>query len=121
MLNNIIPVGTTVSFEHYESQLQEVLSGSRLRIAMPVVDGNVVLLPLYMQGECIFHTEEGFYKARVEIVERYKRANQYSMEVELKEGLYKVQADEMANFVEDFTDMTVEEQKKLAEKVILES
>lgn len=94
MLKSMIIQGTKMSFAGMECKVLEVLGDSRVRLSMPEVDGRLQVLPLYMQGICRFETSQGRFCTRGEVLERYRSENRYVMEVELKDGLYRIDTEE---------------------------
>ncbi len=120
MLKERLSVGAKIYFENLECEVQEVLSDSHLHVSIPVVDGQLQLLPLYTQGSCVLKATDATYRTKGEIIERYKSANRHTMELELKEGLYKVREEEFPITAGENTQNSIEEQKKLAENAILE-
>lgn len=120
MLKERLPIGAKIYFCHLECEVQQVLSDNSLLVSIPMIDGQVQLLPLYTQGDCLLHTTEGICRTKGEIVERYKSANRYTMELELKEGLYKVKEIQLPVEIAENHKISIEEQKKLAENAIFE-
>ncbi len=94
MLKSMIMQGGNAYFDGMECRVLEVLNDSRVRLSMPVLDGRLQVLPLFMQGICRFETPQGIYYAKAEVLERYKSENRYVMEMELKDGLYHTDVEE---------------------------
>lgn len=90
MLREAVGENTRVYFCGMECKVLEVLSDSRVKLTIPVVDGQLQLIPLYTQGSCWFADGKQVFRAKAEVLERYKSENRYAMELELKEGLYRI-------------------------------
>lgn len=121
MLEKWISVGDKVYFQGYVCEVLAVLSEIRLLLSQPVVDGQVELLPLFSQGMCEIESGEIWYRTRAEVCERYRANNRYVMEIEFKQGLYRVLPEK--NVQEDesgdvFEDQPLSVQKKQIEQML---
>lgn len=73
------------------SQIYDILDEEQLRIAMPIVEGRVIPLPLNARYDVCFFTSGGLYRSRVVITDRYKEDGLYILVVELVSELKKYQ------------------------------
>ncbi len=89
MLKEKIPEGSPAYFDGEACEVVEVLTETRLKLSMPVEDGELRLPPLYMQGWCRFIVCGECYDTTGEVIGRYKSENRHIMEIELKTGLYR--------------------------------
>ena len=70
----------------------------RLKISMPTEGTKLILLPLDVRLEFVFYSGGFLYKSIGQIVERFKRDNIYTLEVELKTRLEKFQRREFYRY-----------------------
>lgn len=82
----------------YKSQVLDVKENGNLEISMPSENGRLVLLPLSIRLEFVFFSKGGLYRAVGQIKERYKSANIYMLEIELKSQLSKYQRREFFRY-----------------------
>ncbi len=75
----------------YVSQVYDVLEDEQLKIAMPIVEGRVIPLPLHGRYDVTFFTAGGLYQAKSVIVERYKEDGLFILVIELTSELKKYQ------------------------------
>lgn len=79
----------------YKSQVLEVKENGRFEVAMPIIKGKLIVLPLNVRYEIVFNTQAGnTYKSIGIITERYKKDGFYMMGIQLKKGLEKIQRRE---------------------------
>ncbi len=103
MLKEKININAKVLYCGLECSLVEVISENRLKLEIPTVDGQLQLLPPYTQGTCWIYTETAVFRAKAEVLERYKSDNRCVMELELKSGLYQMSGHDQlwADLLED--------------------
>ena len=75
----------------YKSQVLDINKRGNLEISMPTEGTKLILLPLDVRLEFVFYSGGFLYKSIGQIVERFKRDNIYTLEVELKTRLEKFQ------------------------------
>ena len=68
----------------YKSQVLDINKRGNLEISMPTEGTKLILLPLDVRLEFVFYSGGFLYKSIGQIVERFKRDNIYTLEVELK-------------------------------------
>lgn len=73
------------------SQLYDIYSDNQLKIAMPIVEGRVIPLPVNTRFNVCFFTSGGLYKSRFVVTERYKEDGLYILVIELISELKKYQ------------------------------
>lgn len=73
------------------SQVYDIIDDTQLRIAMPIVEGHALPLPLNQRFDVSFFTKKGLYKSVVTILERYEENGLYILVVELIYELKKYQ------------------------------
>ncbi len=73
------------------SQIYDMMDDEQLKIAMPIVEGRVIPLPVNARYDVCFFTSGGLYKSRVVITDRYKEDGLYILVVELMSDLKKFQ------------------------------
>lgn len=73
------------------SQVYDILDETQLRIAMPIVEGRVIPLPLNSRFDVCFFTSGGLYKSRFVVTERYKEGGLFILVIELIYELKKYQ------------------------------
>lgn len=73
------------------SQVYDIVDDTQLRIAMPMVEGKVIPLPLNARFDLCFFTSGGLYKSRCIVTERYKESGLYILVIELIYELQKYQ------------------------------
>lgn len=110
MISNIIEVGDKIdlftkrqmmsnedenkNLKIYKSKVYDIIDKIRMKIAMPIEGGKVILLPVYGKYVLDFYTKNGIYQAKGKIIERYKDRNMYVLVVELFSELKKNQRRE---------------------------
>lgn len=78
----------------FVSQVYDILDDDRLKIAMPLDGGKVVLMPNNARIDAFFYTIKGLYQGRFVIVDRYKEGNLMIQVIELTSELKKFQRRE---------------------------
>lgn len=82
----------------YKSQVLDINKRGNLEISMPTEGTKLILLPLDVRLEFVFYSGGFLYKSIGQIVERFKRDNIYTLEVELKTRLEKFQRREFYRY-----------------------
>lgn len=75
----------------YISQVYDVINEDELKIAMPIVEGRVVPLPLNGRFDLCFYTSCGLYECKATITDRYKEDGLFVLQIEITSDLKKVQ------------------------------
>lgn len=73
------------------SQVYDIIDDTQLSIAMPMVEGRVIPLPLNSKFEICFFTSGGLYKSGFIVTDRYKENGLYILVIELIYELKKYQ------------------------------
>ena len=82
----------------YKSQVIDIHKRGNLEISLPTEGTQLILLPLDVRLEFVFYSGGFLYKSIGQIVERFKRDNIYTLEVELKTRLEKFQRREFYRY-----------------------
>lgn len=82
----------------YKSQVLDINKRGNVEIAMPTEESKLILLPLNVRFEFVFYSGAFLYKSIGQVVERFKRDNIYTLEVELKTRLEKLQRREFYRY-----------------------
>ena len=82
----------------YKSQVLDINKRGNVEIAMPTEGSKLLLLPLNVRFEFVFYSGGFLYKSIGQVVERFKRDNIYTLEVELKTRLEKFQRREFYRY-----------------------
>lgn len=75
----------------YISQVYDILSETRLSIAMPIVESRVIPLETKVKYEIFFITSNGLYESVATIVDRYKEDGLFVMIIDILTDLNKRQ------------------------------
>jgi len=78
----------------FRSQLFDIESEDRIRIAMPMEQGRVILLPVDEEYNLCFYTPSGLYQSLGRIVDRLKNDSVFILVVELTTDIRKYQRRE---------------------------
>ena len=78
----------------YKSELYEIESEDTIRIAMPMEQTKLVLLPVDGEYSLCFYTPNGLYQCLARVAERYKSNKLYVLEMELETDLQRYQRRE---------------------------
>lgn len=73
------------------SQVYDIIDETKIKIAMPIVEGKVISLPVNSTFEICFFTALGLYKSKFIVADRFKENNLYVLVVELVGELKKFQ------------------------------
>ncbi len=82
----------------YVSKVQDILSGERLEIIMPMEKTKLVLLPVDAVYDMYITTQNGLYQSFVKVIDRYKSNNAYLLVIELTSNLRRHQRREYYRF-----------------------
>lgn len=75
----------------YVSQVYDIIDDDRIKIAIPMDNGKVILYPNNTRIDVCFYTNKGLYQGRFVIVDRYKEGNLMVQIIELTNELQKYQ------------------------------
>lgn len=78
----------------YRSQLYEIMTEDRIKIAMPVEEQKIILLPVDGEYSLCFYTRSGLYQCIARVAERYKSNNMFVLVMELETDLQRYQRRE---------------------------
>ena len=83
-----------VTRKTYRSELYDIESEDIIKIAMPMEQSKIVLLPVDAEYSLCFYTPNGLYQCLARVVERYKSNNLFVLSMELETDLQKYQRRE---------------------------
>ncbi len=75
----------------YVSQVFDIIDEDRLKVAVPIVNGRVLMVPQNVRIDVCFFTAKGLYQGRAIVVDRFKEENIYVMVIEMLSELQKYQ------------------------------
>lgn len=75
----------------YISQVYDIISEDEMKIAMPIVEGKVVPLPVNGRFDLSFYTSNGLYQCRAIITDRYKEDGLFTLQIEIISDIKKFQ------------------------------
>lgn len=78
----------------YRSELYDIESEDVIKIAMPMEQSKIVLLPVDAEYSLCFYTSNGLYQCLARVIERYKSNNLFVLSMELETDLQKYQRRE---------------------------
>lgn len=78
----------------YRSELYDIVSEDQIKIAMPMEQMKVILLPVDNEYSLCFYTANGLYQCIGRVIERYKTDNLFVLVMELITDLQKYQRRE---------------------------
>ena len=78
----------------YRSELYEIVSEDEIKIAMPMEQTKIVLLPVDAEYSLCFYTPSGLYQCIARVTERLKSNNLFMLVMELETDLQKYQRRE---------------------------
>ena len=109
MLSKYIKVGDKIELEsivnsinekdlnekkNYRSQVYDIVSEDQIKIAMPMEQGKIVLLPVDGEYNLCFYAASGLYQCLARVVDRYKSDNIFILVMELTTDIRKYQRRE---------------------------
>lgn len=132
MLSKYIQVGNKIELESvrksvneygeiirktYISELYEIVSEDTVRIAMPMEQTKLVLLPVDGEYSMCFFTPNGLYQCIARVVERYKSDKLFVLVMELQTDLQRYQRREYyrLNTILDMKCKIIDEKNEEAE------
>ncbi len=95
----------------YRSELYDIESDDVIKIAMPMEQTKIVLLPVDAEYSLCFYTPGGLYQCLARVIERYKSNNLFVLSMELQTDLQKYQRREYyrLNTVLDMKSKVIDE------------
>ena len=98
----------------YRSELYDIESEDIIKIAMPMEQSKIVLLPVDAEYSLCFYTPNGLYQCLARVVERYKSNNLFVLSMELETDLQKYQRREYyrLNTVLEMKSKAIDEDSK---------
>ncbi len=103
----------------YRSELYDIESEDVIKIAMPMEQSKIVLLPVDAEYSLCFYTSNGLYQCLARVIERYKSNNLFVLSMELETDLQKYQRREYyrLNTVLDMKSKAIDTSNKSFEQV----
>ena len=103
----------------YRSELYDIESEDVIKIAMPMEQSKIVLLPVDAEYSLCFYTSNGLYQCLAGVIERYKSNNLFVLSMELETDLQKYQRREYyrLNTVLDMKSKAIDTSNKSFEQV----
>ena len=100
----------------YRSELYDIESEDIIKIAMPMEQSKIVLLPVDAEYSLCFYTPNGLYQCLARVVERYKSNNLFVLSMELETDLQKYQRREYyrLNTILDMKSKEINDDEKSA-------
>ena len=100
----------------YRSELYDIESEDIIKIAMPMEQSKIVLLPVDAEYSLCFYTPGGLYQCLARVVERYKSNNLFVLSMELETDLQKYQRREYyrLNTILDMKSKEINDDEKSA-------
>ena len=80
--------------KNYKSQVYDIVSEDQIKVAMPMEQGKIILLPVDGEYNVCFYTQTGLYQCLGRIIDRYKSDNVFVLVMELTTDLRKYQRRE---------------------------
>jgi len=78
----------------YKSELYDIVTEDQIKIAMPMEQMKVILLPVDGEYSLCFYTKNGLYQCLARVIERYKSNNLFVLVMELETDLQRYQRRE---------------------------
>lgn len=85
---------TERNYRTYKSKIYDILEDNKLKLAMPIEGGNVILFPLEQEFEIFFYTTNGLYQSKGKVIDRLKENNIFVLVIELTAPVEKNQRRE---------------------------
>lgn len=82
----------------HRSQVLRVLTEDRVEIAMPIMNGKLILLPVDGEYDMFFYGENVVYQCNARVVDRYRHNGQYVLVMDLTSNLRNYQRREYYRF-----------------------
>ena len=95
----------------YKSQVYDIMSEDQIKIAMPLEQGKVILLPVDGEYSLCFYTKTGLYQCLTRVADRYKSNNIFVLQMDILTDIRKYQRREYyrLNCVLDMQSRELEE------------
>ncbi|HAG70075.1 MAG TPA: flagellar brake protein [Lachnospiraceae bacterium] len=93
-IESIVRAGKDSEKRQYRTMVYDIVSEDQIRIAMPMEQGKVILLPVDAEYNLCFYTKNGLYQCIAKVLERNKNGNVFSLLMELVTDLSKYQRRE---------------------------
>ncbi len=103
-----------VTRKTYRRELYDIESEDIIKIAMPMEQSKIVLLPVDAEYSLCFYTPNGLYQCLARVVERYKSNNLFVLSMELETDLQKYQRREYyrLNTILDMKSQAIDDKEK---------
>ena len=82
----------------HRSRLLKILTESRVEVAMPIVDGKLILLPVDGENDMYFYGDNVVYQCNARVTDRYRFNGQYVLVMDLTSNLRNYQRREYYRF-----------------------
>ena len=82
----------------HRSRLLKILTESRVEVAMPIVDGKLILLPVDGEDDMYFYGDNVVYQCNARVTDRYRFNGQYVLVMDLTSNLRNYQRREYYRF-----------------------
>ena len=82
----------------HRSRLLKILTESRVEVAMPIVDGKLILLPVDGEYDMYFYGDNVVYQCNARVTDRYRFNGQYVLVMDLTSNLRNYQRREYYRF-----------------------
>ena len=82
----------------HRSRLLNILTESRVEVAMPIVDGKLILLPVDGEYDMYFYGDNVVYQCNARVTDRYRFNGQYVLVMDLTSNLRNYQRREYYRF-----------------------
>jgi len=93
-VERVKPASKTEGKKIYISQVREILNDDQIELLMPMEKSKLILLPVNVEFDLYFYTNNGLYQCFATVIDRYKDNNQYVLLLELNTNLRKFQRRE---------------------------
>lgn len=87
----VIKKNTEEKTRPFISQVYDILEDDQIKIAMPMVEGKIIPLPVHGRFDMCFFTQGGLYQSKAIITDRYKENGLYILIAEITSELRKFQ------------------------------
>ena len=111
--------GKEIEKRQYRSMVYDIVSEDQIKIAMPIEQGKVILLPVDGEYNLCFYTKSGLYQCLSRVIERSKVDNVFVLLMELTTDLSKYQRREYyrLNVMLPITFITLDERAGTLERM----
>ncbi len=108
----------------YKIQVLDIYSEHKMQVSMPIEGYKILLLPIGGKYDASFYSNNSIYTCMVQVADRYKKRNQYVLDIELVSPLKKYQRREFYRLdyaMDVYYRPMLEEEKTMDEDALLES